>query len=392
MVAIALLGFWLFILLGNYVLKGKFFFEGNALVQEINFTYAGQKDQQQFLNTISGIKKIDLEGSQPEPLVLTGKFSSADPTLNQQISKLDRLSIQLPYAQSRFILTPATSVTPAKLAPASELKILDLRLLQNSQVNQLAYQTQRHQLSFCLQTATALQSNCRFSADEQPTQTNPTSVSTLQLLLGQPLTVDLESIGLEQLGIKASRDDSQPLSFQFIPNKTELLLTLLSPTHLYIDLPSIPSKPNASSDRPTEWLRGDLDVEKVNFIRFENTGNTNDEITASTILNGEVRMGRETMKLQPNQFLVVASKPGITKLRYIQIQSKSPQGLKTLFFGESDSLAVGLYPKFPVQRIEPSWLSKNLSQEAINAILSFVAALTGFFLPRLFPDSSKPNS
>jgi hypothetical protein len=98
-------------------------------------------------------------------------------------------------------------------------------------------------------------------------------------------------------------------------------------------------------------------------------------------------MGRETMKLQPNQFLIIASKPGIQKLRYIQIQPKSPQGLKTLFFGESNSLAAGLYPQFPVQRIEPSWLSKHLSQEAVNAILSFVGALTGFFLPRLLPNS-----
>lgn len=252
-IAIALVLFWLIVLLGNHVFKGKFVFEGNVLAQEMNFTYAGEKDQQLFLNTISGIKKIDLEGSQPEPLVLTGKFSSSDTTLNQQISKLDRVAIKLPYAQSRFILTPAPPITPATPTQTSELSISDLRLLKNSQVNQLTYQAKPQQLSFCLQDAAKLLANCLFSPDEKPTQAKPESIGILQLLLGQqPLTVNLEFISLEKLGIKASSNDPHPISFQFTPDKSELLFTLLSPTHLYIDIPSLPPIPSpVTTEQPT---------------------------------------------------------------------------------------------------------------------------------------------
>jgi hypothetical protein len=188
--AIVLLGFWLFLLLSNFVWKGNFFFEGNAIVQEMNFTYAGDKAEQQFLNTLSGIKKLDLEGSQPEAIDLTGKFSSPDPTLNQKLTKLDRLTLQLPYAQSRLILAPALSISnqptsnqptsnqPSSTQSTSQLTLLNLRLLRSSQVNQLTYQPQRHQLSFCLQTATARPSDCLFSTDNTP---SPQPVSTLQL-------------------------------------------------------------------------------------------------------------------------------------------------------------------------------------------------------------------
>lgn len=50
---------------------------------------------------------------------------------------------------------------------------------------------------------------------------------------------------------------------------------------------------------------------------------------------------------------------------------------------------MGLDPKFPVESIKPSWLSKYFSQEAVNALLAFIAALTAVLLPRLFPEPPK---
>lgn len=179
----------------------------------------------------------------------------------------------------------------------------------------------------------------------------------------------------------------QEISLQFIPEVDELFLPIISPTHLFIKLPENNQTEKLVTE--TQWLREDIEVSNVTFSRFDITNNVTDEIKKSTILEGKVRMGNKIIELQPNQFLTILSKkPGIKKLRYIQIKTQYPQGLKTLFFGKSKGIAVGLYPEFPLQKIEPSWLSKYLSQEAINSILAFIAAFTGILLPRLFPEFS----
>ena len=172
---------------------------------------------------------------------------------------------------------------------------------------------------------------------------------------------------------------------QFAPQVDELFLSILSPTHLFIDLPENNQSENAITE--IQWLRGDIEVSNVSFSRFDTTNNVTDEIKNSTIIEGQVRMGSQKIELEPNQFLIVLSKtPGIKKIRNIQIKTQSPQGLNTLFFGESKGIAVGLYPEFPLQKIELSWLSKHFSQEATNSILAFLAACTGILLPRLFPE------
>ncbi len=387
LLASILLLFWLAILLGNFVFRGQFVFEGTVIAQEISFTYTGQQDKR-FLNPIREIRNLDLEGSQSEPLVLIGKLSSMssnDPTLNQKLSKLDKLTIQLAYAKSRFIVSP---VNPN----SSELSILELKLMPDSRVNQLAYNPKAEQLSFCLQIASRPSEICLFPDNlvDQSTESVSTSIGNLQLSLGQqPLTVTLALVNIPELGIKADVNSPEEITFQFTPTNDELVLPVHSPSHLFIDFPKLPSVVDSQPDISAQWIRGDIDVENVKFIRFDTTSDVTDELKDSTILDGEIRMGRETMKLQADQFLVPQSQPGIQKLRYIQLHSKSPQGLKTLFAGRSTGIAIGLYPEFPVQKLEPSWLSQYLSQEGVNALLAFVAAVTGVVLPRLLLGSSK---
>lgn len=386
LLALLLLLFWLAVLLGNFVFRGQFVFEGNAVAQEISFTYSGQSEKR-FLNRIQDIRNLDLEGSQPEPLVLTGKFSSpSDPALNQKLAKLSKnqLTIQLPYAKSRLILS---SLNPAQ---SSELAILGLKLSPASRVNQLAYSFGSEQLSFCLQAASQPAETCLFpdSLLDRPTSAPTASVGDLELSLGQPLTVSLELVNISELGIKADVKAPQTIALQFVPAIDNLIFTLLSPTRIYANLPKPPAS-TVEIDDSNQWIRGDITAENVSFTRFEMTSDVIDELKVSTVLQGEIRMGREVMQLQPKQFLVPQSKPGIQKLRYIQPHANSPQGLQTRFAGQSSGIATGLYPEFPVQKIEPSWLSRYLSQEGVNALLAFIAGLTGVLLPRLFPSSSE---
>ncbi|MDF5715678.1 MAG: hypothetical protein PUP93_17785 [Rhizonema sp. NSF051] len=169
----------------------------------------------------------------------------------------------------------------------------------------------------------------------------------------------------------------------------KIAVNILSPTKLSINLPKIAKTSSPQSNDFSDSIWGDLDVTNVQFFLFKrNPTNVTDEQQISTILEDKVRMGNQIMDLQADQFLILPSKePGITKLRYIRLNTKSPQGLSTSFTGSSTSIAAGLYSEFPVQEIHPNFLSK-FSQEAINALLSFIAALTGMFLPRLFTENS----
>ena len=141
----------------------------------------------------------------------------------------------------------------------------------------------------------------------------------------------------------------------------------------------------------SQWLRGNLEVENVKFSHPDQTGNVGDEFEMSTILQGKIRMAEQELEIKPNQFLITG-KPGIQLLRYLQIQSKPPQGLLVRFSGNSESIEAGLDPKFIVDSIRPSFLAKYLSKDAITVLLSFCAAVAGALLPLLFAKSSESNS
>ncbi|ACK71348.1 hypothetical protein PCC7424_2944 [Gloeothece citriformis PCC 7424] len=370
--AVGLLIFWLGLILGNFVFKGLYVFEGNLLVTEMNFTYGGYVDKT-FLKTFDAIESLDIQGKQKEPLTLTGKFTSDDDTLNQNLSKIKQLEIEFSYTTSRVIFAPTQP---------SELTLDTLIIPPNTQVNQLNYQDKYNQLSFCLQAAELQLNSCYINEYETSNQ-DLFSVGKLDLKLGQQLiTVSLAMVNIPQLGIKAHLNNPQEITFQFTPNVDQSLLTLLSPSQIYLKLPD----PNSSN---SSQIENNLDVKNVQFSQYENPQTVTEKFKQSTVLKGEVRLGDEIIKLQQNQFLTILSKPGIKKIYSIKIKTESPQGLDVLFTGESTGIATGLYEELPVQTLEPSWLSQYLSEEAIAAIIGFISAFTGILIPRLFPEPSQ---
>ncbi|AFY58899.1 hypothetical protein Riv7116_6572 [Rivularia sp. PCC 7116] len=363
------------ILLGNYVFRGSYNFEGSVIAKEISFEYTGNSEKL-FFDQIQGIQNLQIEGKQPEALVFTGKFSSkSDPTLNEKLIQMDSLTMEFPNSTSTLMITPTQFVN-------NQLSILELRLFPESQVSNLTYESKEAQLSLCLLDANLLSKTC-LSSQGLPETKKTKQIGNLRVKLGEEkLQFNLAGVNIPELDIRSDDDYDEELSLELESIIDDITFTLLTPTELTIKLPN-PAK--SQKDDLDEWIWRDLDVSKVNFTRLENTGNVKDQIEISTIISGKVRMNTQVMELQPEQFLIIPSKqPGIRKLRSVSINSKSSQGLQTLFSGESQSIAVGLYPEFPVQTIKPSWLSKYLSPEAVSALLAFFAALTGVLLPRLF--------
>lgn len=382
--AVGLILFWGGLILANFA-GDRYIFEGNLIAREVSFTYAGV-DERRFLNPIRRIQQLDIEGSQPEPFVLTGTFSSPDnPALNQQLAKQKQLTLELPEDSSRVIVAPATP------DQKSALSLLELRIQPDTQVNQLKYERTRPQqsrLSFCLQSTSSDPELCSASGSSEPVAQAKAALGTLALKLGQqPLTVTVDRVNIPELAQQAE-NASNLGSFQVVLDFDEKVLSLRSPARIYIDLPDLQETDRTqAADR--RWFWEDFDVRQVRFLQSEQTDNVTDEIETSSILEGEVRMGSKLMDLQANQFLIVTpDDPGIRKLRSIQIHPDDPMGLQTLISGESSEVAAGFYQNFPVETIKPSLLSKY-PQEAVNALLAFIAALTGFFLPRLF---TKPSS
>ena len=100
-------------------------------------------------------------------------------------------------------------------------------------------------------------------------------------------------------------------------------------------------------------------------------------------------MKDQELELTDKQFLIVSNDdPGIRKLRYLTINSLKPQSLQTFISGESKGIAIGLYPKFPIESIEPSWLAKYFSTNAIAGILSLISAFTAVVLEKIIPSDN----
>ncbi len=372
--AIFLLTIWVIIIIG-YFIPVNFVFEGNLIVESLNFTYNGNDDKL-FLQNIDSIKSIDIQGKLEQPIALSGKFSSDnDTSVQEKLAKLNTLTIELPFPESRFIVTQQNNLE------TTEISLVDLRIKPETKINQLAYNFPNNSLSFCLNSAKSTTKSCSYTENIEPSP-----IGKLRLELGQePIEIQLRQINIPELNIKADQNNAEELIVQFTPNNSETInITLLAPNELLITLPKSEKNNNSAT-----WFRKDIDVTNVNFIRHETTAQVIDEIETSTILKGEIRLGKKKIELQNNQFLIINSQnSGIKKIRSLAINANSPQGIQTFIIGESTGIAVGLYPDFPVETIQPNLLSKHLSSEAISAIIGFLSALTGILLPRIFPEAS----
>lgn len=387
--AVFLLVIWLFIIFG-FFLRGNQPFEGSFIVSELSFTYAGDREKL-FLNTIKGIKNLEIQGRHKQILTLTGKFSSSEPLLDQKLRRLKKLDIQLPYPYSHIILGSRS------LPKSSELSILSLQIHPESEIVGLTYASRPSQLSFCLQGPDDLPGACLSpeSLSESAGKSNLERISRLILQLGQqPLSLNFADVNIPDLDIQPDSELSDNQSIQFIPEISELALENISPTKFFIDLFD-------AQEDAKDWLWKNIDVRNVRFSREERELTGNEIFESSTILEGKVRLRGQLLEVQPDQFFIVlpvdtrlpfGEKPGIKKLRYIKVVDRPSQGLRISFFGQGTGIAVGLYPGSPVQIIEPAWLSQYLSPEAINAILGFITAFTAILLPRLFPEVNKKHS
>jgi len=67
-------------------------------------------------------------------------------------------------------------------------------------------------------------------------------------------------------------------------------------------------------------------------------------------------------------------------------------GIKVRFAGQTKSLQIGLDPKFPVTKIQASWLDGILPRDAIIALISFSAASFSYLLYWLVERASKNNA
>ena len=330
-------------------------FESNLTVEEMSFTYAG-KEPKLFLDTVRGIKSLEIEGKQT--LTFTGKIQSkSTPALNQ----LTTLEIEPIDSTSKWL------IAPANLKQSSELEFTELRLQPDTKVNNLSYDTYRNQLAFSLTPV------------KKPTNTN-----ILQLYLGnQPLKVSLEGYQLKNVKLPIDSEKQRQLEFILTPNNQELRLNFADPVTIYMQPPA--PKNNESK----QWFRGKIEVKNVEFQRLDITGsNQDDNLPISTILKGEVHMAEQKMEIKPNQFLMV-EEPGIKLIRYLNIVPQ--KGLEVRISGKSKLIQIGLDKEFPVSRIQASWLDGVLPRDAIIALISFCAASFTYLLSFIINEISQSS-
>jgi hypothetical protein len=333
-------------------LPSEHFFEGDLIVEEMSFTYAG-KDQKLFLDTIRKIKSLNIEGKQI--ISFTGKFESQSmPELNQ----LETLKIELTDDKSILLIESSQS----------EIELKELRLQPNTKVAELSYDIIRNNLDFSL------------------SNTEKTN-NVLKLTLGdQPITISLE--GSYQLrnksGLIIASGKQNQLEFNVTPNYQELMLNLANPVSITLETPTI------KNNEAKEWFRGKLEVKDVQFQELNKTGNPNDDLQISTIIGGKIRMAEQEREIKENQFLT-AKEPGIKLIRYLNIIPEK-SGLEVRISGKSKLIEIGLDKEFPVSRIQASWLDGILPRDAIIALISFCAASFSYLLYFILDNIAKSNA
>lgn len=334
--ALLLLALWIVLLLGNFYFRGVSRFEGSLVTKAMSFTYTGDVDKR-FLNSLSPTK-LALQGKQTKPLLLKGKFSSPDPSMNAQVKSFNQLQLQLSDSASKLILEVPNQVAKGKQLGSIDLK--GLRILPNAQVEQLTYQPNANQLSFCLQSQKDTNSKC----SDMPATPSQTAVGELKFGVNPgEVNLFLANGRIPALNITEATLET---SLTWIPEGQEYILEIPASTAIEIGLPKInKNAPEQTVESVDQLIRGDIPVKKVRFSRLDRSNNVNDAVLTSTILDGEVRMMGQSLKLQPQQFLIIPTNrdfdklncrmapeqnSGVQRLRDIRVKLEGPKGLQTL--------------------------------------------------------------
>lgn len=327
-------------------------FEGELTVEELSFIYNGNQPQL-LLDNIPQLQSIEGEGKQT--FTLDGKFQSASLPALAQIKKL---KIELPDDKSKWEIKPAK---PAK--PPSQIDLNELRLQPQAKISKLRYDFVHNQLSFILDSS-------------QPNE--------LLINLGQkPLEITLINFKLPELNLQMPKE----ISFILTPKNSSFRLIVAEINNFLLTTPVLKKTKHHS------WFRGGLAVKNVEFSRVNKGENVSDNLRISTIIEGKVRMAEQEKSLQVNQSLYAES-PGVQSLYYINLAPSSDpktSGIKVQLAGQTKSLQIGLDPKFPVTKIQASWLDGILPRDAIIALISFSAASFSYLLYWLVERVSKNN-
>lgn len=334
-------------------------FEGNLLVRSLSFT--NTDSEQLLIKDLRNLPEINLAGIQK--FTISGIINSPS---HPQLNQLDHLDIELPNDNSNLTLTATNN-----------LSLKELRLQANNRIRNLKYSPYSDRLSFALAPASPDPQNPRFLFE-------PGSSAIKITLSDYKIT-----------NIPLTSTDT-PLEFSLQTTQFSLEPKLIADHKIQVNL-TVPS------DDPKNIFWGNLNVQNVKFEQLIQPGdNVRDEITDSTILSGEIRMAKQELKLEENQFLIIAP-PGIQTLTRLQIVrpdtaqtlelktsgdnlklADSPKGLNVTLSGITTSIQAGLNPKLAIAQIQGSWLSRYVSHDVIVAIISFSAGLIVSLLSWLF--------
>jgi hypothetical protein len=369
---------------GYFFWRGPATFEAALTVRQLSFTYTGQDDRP-ILQDLKQLTELDLAGQTAAPVELIGRFSSPDPALNQQLQGRDRLVLTFAQADSRLL-----AQVPAAKDAASGLTLLKVNLPPQSRVDHLAYFPKSRRISVCLRTANSPADHCIATPEQQ---TQPTPLGKAQVQWGdRPLNLTLTQVAIS--GLPASFNDGSDRTITYQPEGNESQINLASPTRLSVGVPDLKRVLDPETGDSPPWIAQELPVADLRFNRLVMTGRPNEELELSSLLGGKVRLDDKTLEFQREQFLVLADgSPGFQRLRSISIDPQNAIGWLILASGESTEIAAGLLPRLPVQAIQSqTYLASRVSSEAMSALLSFLSALIGIFIPRLFPDRPSDRS
>ncbi len=334
-------------------------FEGNLIVQQMNFTYAGNKSSR-FLTRIPNIQEVDIKGIQT--LSLSGDYQSKS---NRILDKYQgTLEIQLNDETSHLIITP---VNPESF---SKLEIRKLILRPQTEVTNLIYNPYGSTLAFSL--------------NPESNQISSQDSNRLQLYLSKkPLNIVLEKYNLPKLGIKDNPDAPVPLEFTLMPSNLEQNLFFEEKTDFYFKFP----KPTEIDLK--ELFSKRLAVRNMQFLLSSQTGFVAEKVPNSSIIEGEILMAGQELEIKPNQFLMTGE-PGIQLLRDVQILPD--RGLRVRVAGKSREIEVGLDYDFPVASIKAGRLAQFFSPEIIPVIVSFFTTVLLALISWLFKDFSNSSN
>lgn len=325
-------------------------FEANIISRNLSFRTPIDRDQR-LLNSMRSLPRLEFEGEQT--IRLLGEFDSEN--MAEPLDEINPIDIDLPNLHSKLILEDTDS-------SESSLELRSLRLPPQTQVDEFAYDPQRHQLSFRLTPP-----------DDQPIP--------VELSLGAtPLQLNLEGFTSPQLSSQDSEAaDYNIQEFTWTPYITELNLEFKGETIIYINLPDL------ETTDYQEWFWGQLQVEDVKFTQVVKAEDVSDELRRSTILEGQVNFLTDSLPLESEQFLILPQpETAIKRLHRIELHPDSPAGLRVRLQGRATKVAVGLDPNFPVRRLKSNFWQQRLSRDLITILLTACSVMIGYLIPWLF--------